>query len=387
MPKPQNMPLDGIKILDLARLGPGPHTSQILGDFGADVITVEPPSKGGKELKMPRGAPIRRNTRSMTLNLKSDAGREVFRKLVAQVDVVVEGFRPGVAERLGMDHESLRAIKPEIVSMSLSGFGQQGPHSGIVAHDLNYQAMAGIVHMTGTKDGVPEVPGNAVADNAGGITGALAIMMALFTRERTGVGQHIDVAMLDTLLTMQLLSVNQAIDFDINPQRGETMLTGAFPFYNVYECKDGKHLSVGAIEPWFYANLCKILGTEDFSENPRATGDVAAQRIAKFREIFKTKTRDEWVAELMHEETCVTPVYDLHEVMADEHFRQRGAIVDAPDPVDGTKTQVGLLFQMSETPGAIRRPAPELGSDTRDVLREIGYDEPAIDKIAAAGGV
>lgn len=381
------MPLVGVKILDLARLGPGPHTSQILGDFGADVITVEPPSKGRKELKMPRGAPIRRNTRSITLNLKSDAGREVFQRLVAQVDVVVEGFRPGVAKRLGMDHEALSAITPDIISMSLSGFGQEGPLSGVVAHDVNYQAMAGIVHMTGTKDEVPAIPGNAVADNAGGITGALAIMMALFTRERSGVGQHIDVAMLDTLLTMQLLGVNQAIDFKINPQRGETMLTGAFPFYNVYACKDGKHLAVGAIEPWFYANLCKILGTEDFGENPRAGGEIAEQRIAKFREIFKTKTRDEWTAELMYEDTCVSPVYDLHEVMNDDHFRKRGAIVDADDPVDGTKTQVGLLFKMSETPGAIRWPAPEIGANTKDVLREIGYDDAEIEAITAAGGV
>ena len=385
--KTQAGPLAGVRILDLARLGPGPHTSQILADLGAEVITVEPPAKGGKELKMPRGAPIRRNTRSITLNLKSEAGKAVLQRLVASVDVVMEGFRPGVAQRLGIDHASLQAIRPDIISLSLSGFGQTGPHSQVVGHDINYQGMAGILHLTGAKGETPRIPGNAIADNAGGISGALAIMVALFHRERSGVGQHVDMAMLDTLLTMMLLSVNQLVDSHVSPSRGETMLTGAFNFYNVYECQDGKYLSVGAIEPWFYANLCRLLEREDLIEDQRAGGSVAETRIAIFREIFLQRPRDEWIGMLMHEETCVTPVYSLDEVVADDHFRRRGAIVDADCPFDGHKTQVGLLLQFSETPGAITKPPPTVGQDTHAVLAGVGYDESEIKALIEAGGV
>jgi len=372
--------LDGIKILDLARLGPGPHSSQILGDFGADIIKVEPPSKGGNELTMPRV--IRRNTRSIVLNLKNEEGREIIRKLVSQVDVVVEGFRPGVAKRLGMDYESLCKIKPDIISVSLTGFGQKGPYSQVVGHDLNYQSLAGIVHLTGPKDGRPYIPGNAIADDAGGIAAALAITIALLTKERTGVGQYVDMAMTDTLLTMMLLNIDECIETGVSPTRGETMLTGVFPFYNIYECKDGKYLSVGAIEPWFWENLCKLLGREDFIEPQRAGPEIDQDRIEAFREIFLTKARDEWVDELMLKDTCVTPIYSLDEVAADPHFRERGSIVEAENLGPDAKAQVGMLFQMSKTPGSIRRAAPDTGEDTHDILRELGYGDGEIEGLA-----
>lgn len=388
-------PLAGIRILDLARLGPGPHSSQILGDLGAEIITVEPPPgrsgstrrSGGGALVMPRGAPIRRNSRSITLNLKSEAASNVLRRLVESVDVVVEGFRPGVAERLGIDYAALCRWKPDVICVSLSGFGQTGPYAQVVGHDINYQAMAGFLHLTGDADGPPKIPGNAIADNAGGITAAFTILAALLARERTGAGQYVDVAMADTLLTMMLLNLNQWVDTSISPRRGETLLTGAFCFYNVYECSDGKFVAVGAIEPWFYANLCRLLGREDFIENQRAGGEEGRERIRAFREIFLRKTRDEWVAELMHEDTCVSPVYSLDEVAADEHFRARGSILEAEDGESGTKTQVGMLADFSKTPGSIRCPAPAIGQDTTAVLRELGYDEAAVEELAAAGAL
>jgi crotonobetainyl-CoA:carnitine CoA-transferase CaiB-like acyl-CoA transferase len=385
VPEQRRLPLAGIRILDLARLGPGPHSSQILADFGADIIWVDPPARGGNQLSMPRV--IRRNMRSVILNLKADGGREVLRKLVESVDVVVEGFRPGVAKRIGVDYASLREIKSDIICVSLTGFGQDGPYSQVVGHDLNYQSMAGIVHLTGDRDGPPQIPGNAIADDAGGISAALSITMALLARERTGVGQHVDLSMVDTLLTMMLLNVDTCVETGVSPRRGETILTGAYPFYNIYECKDGKYLSVGAIEPWFWEKLCRQLGCEEFIEPQRPEPEVCKQRIAALQEIFLRKDRDEWVAELMHEDTCVTPVYSLDEVAADPHFRQRGSIVDAEHPETGSRAQVGMLFKMSETPGSIRSSGPAAGHDTAAVLGELGYDATEIEALAAAGAV
>jgi crotonobetainyl-CoA:carnitine CoA-transferase CaiB-like acyl-CoA transferase len=373
-----------VRILDLARLGPGPHSSQILADFGADIIKLEPPSRGGKELVVPDV--IRRNTRSIRLNLKKPEGREVLEKLVAIVDVVVEGFRPGVATRLGLDYETLSGIKSDIICVSLSGFGQSGPYSQVVAHDLNYQSLAGIPHMTGEVDGPPQIPGNAIADDAGGISAALGIVMALFHKQRTGEGQYVDLAMMDTLLNMMLLQLSDTHGSGRSPRRGQTVLTGQWAYYNLYECKDGKALSVAAFEPWFWANLCRLLGVDEFADRqqPEAGSAEAEGQIRRLREIFRTKDRDDWIEQLMLEDTCVTPVLSLDEVMADRNHRERGAILAGRDLGEGFQDQVGLLFRMSKTPGSIRTPAPAVGEHTAEVLRELGYTETEIKPLEKA---
>ena len=378
------LPLEGVRILDLARLGPGPHSSQILADFGADIIKLEPPSKGGKELVVPDV--IRRNTRSIRLNLKKPEGREVLEKLVASVDVVVEGFRPGVAARLGLDHGTLSKIKPDIICVSLSGFGQEGPYSQVVAHDLNYQGLTGILHMTGDVDGPPKIPGNAIADDAGGISAALSIVMALFHKERTGEGQYVDLAMVDTLLNMMLLQLNDAVETGRSPRRGQTTLSGESAYYNIYECKDGKYLSVGAFEPWFWANLCRLIGVGEFADHQyvKPGSPEAGAQIQKLRQVFRTRERDEWTEMLMFQDTCVTPVLSLDEVMADRNHRERGAILSGAELGEGFEDQVGILFRMSKTPGTLRRPAPAVGQDTRDVLAEIGYASSEIDALEQA---
>ncbi len=383
MPKNPTLPLEGVRILDLARLGPGPHSSQILADFGADIIKLEPPGKGGSELVVPDV--IRRNTRSIRLNLKKPQGREVLDKLVTTVDVVVEGFRPGVAKRLGLDYDALCAIKPDIICVSLSGFGQVGPYSQVVAHDINYQSLAGIPHMTGERDGPPQIPGNAIADDAGGITAALSIVLALFHKERSGQGQFVDLAMIDTLLNMMLLQLNDVQVTKTSPRRGQTVLTGKWAYYNIYECRDGKFLSVGTFEPWFWAKLCGLLGVEEFSDRQHPdTESEAQEQIKRLREIFLTKDRDDWTERLMFEDTCVTPILSLDEVMMDRNHRERGAIVAGSELGDGFEDQVGVLFRMSKTPGSIRTPAPAIGQHTREVLVELGYAESELEALEQA---
>ncbi len=221
--------LAGIRILDMAPLGPGPHCAQVLADLGADLVRIEEPGPGegrraGRILRFPSDAPIRRNSRSVALNLKAEPGREVFYRLAQTADAIVEGFRPGVVKRLGVDYETVRALKPDIVYASLSGYGQEGPYSGYVGHDINYQAVAGILGMTGARDGPPVIPGNTIADNAGGgMNAVISILAALLVKERTGRGQYIDMAMVDGLVTMMFLTIDDHLAGGHVPRRGETL--------------------------------------------------------------------------------------------------------------------------------------------------------------------
>jgi crotonobetainyl-CoA:carnitine CoA-transferase CaiB-like acyl-CoA transferase len=371
----------------MAPLGPGPHCSQILADLGAAVTKIEQPDpkegpRAGRIIKLPPDASIRRNSRSIGLNLKTEGGREAFFKLVAASDVVIEGFRPGVVKRLAVDYESAKARNSRIVYASLSGYGQDGPYSGFVGHDINYQAVTGILAMTGRSDGPPVIPGNTIADNAGGgLNAVIGILAALLARERTGAGQYIDSAMIDGLTTMMFLPIDEYLTTDHTPRRGETLLTGMYPWYNIYETKDGKYLSVGAIEPWFYENLCRALGREDLAPHQYADGTKRAEIFAAFRNVFLTKPRDEWVELLMPAETCVAPVLEIDEVANDTHLRHRGLITEA-----GGRKQVGAMVKLSETPAVVRPPRGS-GDDTPAVLRELGYDEGSISALRAAGAI
>jgi len=385
--------LDGIRVLDMARLGPGPHCAQILADLGADVIKVEepPPTEGrraGRVISLPPDAAIRRNSRSVSLNLKSPEGRGVFYRLAQTADVVIEGFRPGVVKRLGVDYDTLREIKPDIIYASLTGYGQTGPYSEYVGHDLNYLGLTGIVDMTGAADGPPMIPGNTIADNAGGgMNTVIGILAAIVARHRTGVGQYIDSAMVDGLLTMMFLNVDDHVTSGEVKHRGETITTGRYAWYNIYETSDGKYLTVCAIEPWFFENLCRLLGREEFIPHQHDGGGKREEMFAAFREIFLRKTRDEWVSELMPAETCVAPVYAIDEVVRDPHLRQRGMIVEPELPETASRPQVGVMVKLSETPGGIRSAGGAPGENTAEVLAELGYDASAIEAMRTAGAV
>jgi crotonobetainyl-CoA:carnitine CoA-transferase CaiB-like acyl-CoA transferase len=381
-------PLEGIRVIDLAPLGPGPHCSQIMADLGAEIVKVEQPDpkegpKAGKLLRIPLNSALRRASKSIFLNLKSDAGREVFYKLVKTADVVIEGYRPGVAKRLQVDYETVRDHKPDIIYAALTGYGQDGPYAKFVGHDINYQAVSGILSMQGPRNGMPAIPGAIAGDNAGGgMNAVVGILAAILSRQRTGEGQFIDMAMVDGLVTMMFLTIDDVLIGREKPRRGETLLTGKYPWYNIYETKDAKYVSVGAIEPWFYGNLCKLLGREDLAPHQYGDDDKQQEVFAAFREAFLTKTRDEWVDLLMPSETCVAPVLDIEEVASNEHLRHREMITES-----GGRTQVGAMVKLSETPAEVRGPRSIAQDDAPALLSQLGYDDAAIDELRRANAI
>ncbi len=396
------LPLDHIRVLDLTRLAPGPHCTMLLADMGADVIRIEEPGGGRRAvMERERESPeelrrqedrraafnaLDRNKRSIVLNLKSPEARDAFYDLVKGADVVVEGYRPGVVQRLGVDHATLAAINPRIISCSISGYGQDGPYRLLVGHDINYIALAGALGITGQAGGPPAIPANLLGDYAGGgMHAALGILLAVIARERTGRGQNVDISMTDGVLTLLASALSTTLA-GTPIRRGEHRLTGGVPHYGAYACADGRYIAIGANEPWFFENLCRALDGEEYSGDQAATGVRAMQVRAFFERVFRTRGRDEWFAYLFDKDVCVAPVYDLEEVVNDPQIKAREMIIDTSHPVFGSVPQVGMSLKLSDTPGAIRRPAPRRGEHTDEVLREAGWDEPRIAALLAVQG-
>ncbi|RMD82244.1 MAG: CoA transferase, partial [Candidatus Dadabacteria bacterium] len=353
------MPLRSIRVVDLSRYAPGPYCTMLLADLGADVIAVEEPPGRGRRVDEAMGVdartkaflPFGRNKRSIVLDLKKQPMREVFFRLVERADVVVEGFRPGVAKRLGVDYEAARARNPRIVYCSISGFGQTGPLADLVGHDLSYISVAGALASIGTAGGPPAIPLNVLGDFAGGgLFAAFSILAALLARARTGRGQYIDLAMTDGVLSLLSLAAAEYFATGRVPERGRYYLAGGLPCYNVYETADGRWLAVACMEPWFWKNLCEALGRPDLSSeqfNRERFGELFDFLRAKFKE----KTRDEWFAELRDREVCVAPVYQLDEALDSQHARARGMVTAVEHPAFGEIRQVGIAPKFSETPG------------------------------------
>lgn len=324
---------------------------------------------------------LNRNKRSIVLNLKSAEAKEIFLKLAQRADVVLEGFRPGVVKRLGVDYDTVKERNPKIVYCSLTGYGQDGPYCDMPGHDLNYISIPGILSLIGRKDDPPSIPSNLVADYAGGgMHAALGILAALMARERTGKGQFVDIAMADGVLSMMSREFSAYLSSGILPKRGETLLTGAAPDYNVYETKDGKYISVACLEPRFWENLCKILRREDLIVHQR-NEEKKDEIFSAFSDIFRTKTRDEWLEIMEQTDVCVAPVNTLDEVLADPQVLHRKMVVDIDSPGLGKVKQVGISVKLSETPGEIRSLSPLLGQHTEEVLTDLGYSKDRIAKM------
>jgi crotonobetainyl-CoA:carnitine CoA-transferase CaiB-like acyl-CoA transferase len=396
------MPLEGITILDLTRLAPGPYCTMILADLGADVIKIEepgpptgrraaqagslspvPPPPYGVDRHAPHWA-LNRNKRTIGLNLKHDEARRIFYQLAERADVVVEEFRPGVAKRLGIDYDTLRQRNPRLIYCAVTGYGQSGPYKDLVGHDINYISVAGCLGMIGEKGGPPVIPHNIIADFAGGgMHGAIGVLAALMARERTGRGQFVDIAMADGVVSMLASQLSTYFATGAVPRRGETVLDGGAHYYNVYETKDGKWLSIGAIEPWFYANLCKALSREDLLPYEFVEGERREEMKRTLRATFKTK----WFDILTQHDICVGKVYDLDETEHDPHLRAREMIVEIDHPEAGQVKQVGISVKLSETPGQIRFLAAPLGTHTEQVLTALGHSPQKIAELRAAGAI
>jgi alpha-methylacyl-CoA racemase len=393
--------LDGIKILELARVAPGEFCTMMLADMGADVLKIETPEPpGAADAEAARRAAfafVNRNKRSLALNLKSPEGQAIFKRLATQADVVVEGFRPGVMKRLGADYDTLAAVNPRLIYCSLSGFGQDGPYRNYPAHDMNYLSLAGVLGLIGEPDRKPAIPLNIIADYGGAsLHGALGIVLALFGRERTGRGQHVDVSYLDTSVSLLAATPNMRFFFSdgLAPRRGGGFLGGSYPYYAIYETRDAKLLTIGCTEPWLWENFCKAIGRPDFARFARKPDQFVRSANAEedgarreIESIIKTRDRDDWYETLVKADVCVGKVYDVEEVAHDPQLSHRQMIVDVEHPTLGPVRQFGIAIKMSETPGSVRRAAPVPGEHTDAVLKDLGMGPEDIGALRGRGVV
>jgi len=375
-------------VIDLAPVGPAARATRLLADYGADVIKVGPvPRHAGVAVVPPPYAYSGyRGMRRALFDLKSDEGRDAFLALTRDADVVVESFRPGVADRLGVGYEAVRAVNERVVYCSTSGYGQTGPRRHWAGHDLNYLSVSGYVHCSGRDaDGIPALPGATVADiAAGGMHAAMAMLAALLRRERTGGGEYLDVSVADGAIGMMSLYADEHLATGAEPGPGHYILTGRYACYGVYACADGQYLSVAAIEHAFWANLCRELGLERYID--AQTDDAAQDEIrAAIATVLASADRDEWVQRLGPADCCVAPVNSVSEAVADEQYRARGVVVKAEHPTEGTIEQVGPVWAGAE-PASSPCDLPDLTlTHTAELLAEAGYDESRIAEMAAAG--
>lgn len=393
--------LTGYRLLDMAWFGPGPFCARLLGDMGFDVIKIVEVSKasgrrGGKQLPVPQifhePTPDAkfvgiRNARSIALNLKSDGGQTVFKRLAQSADAVQEGFRPGVADRLGVGYEAVRAIKPDVVYASLTGYGQDGPYARRPGHDLNYLAVAGFIEMNGRAGGHPAIPGTVIGDYAaGGMSAAVHILASLLRRERTGQGAYCDVSMTDAAFEINSILVDTYLASHLEPRRGETLTSGFWPWYDVYETKDGKYISLGCVEPWFYEALCKAIGRDDLlCEQWNAAR--REQTKEEFREMFRGQTRRHWVRFFDGVDTCFAPVNSIAEATVDPQMRARRMVVETGHPVHGRIEALGSLLKLDGQQMEQRTWITEPGQHTAEVLAEHGYSAAEIEELQATGDI
>lgn len=373
--------LDGIRVLDLSRLLPGPYCSMVLADHGAEVLALEDRRFLKDNLFF---QDLYRNKRHMTLNLKSEKGCEIFYQLLADADVIIEGFRPGVMQRLGVDYETVSKRNPRIIYCSISGYGQKGASSQNAGHDVNYLSRAGILNCIGEVDGPPVIPAIQIADIAGGaMNGVIGILLALFERERSGKGQYIDISMTDGLLGLLTLPTVLEKTTGMPQQRSASMLSHRYGCYNTYETADGRYIALGAVENRFWCNLCRILDLEEY-EALQYDEHRRTEIIDRLRQIFKGEDLEYWQKTLVDADVCFSKVQEMEEVFTDPLFLERQMVLNE-DNQNGQERMFGVPVKLNRTPGAVSSPPPCFGENTREVLNELGYSEEEIVELINTG--
>jgi alpha-methylacyl-CoA racemase len=393
-----SLPLEDVRVLDLSRLLPGGFCSLLLADFGAEVLKVEDTGMGDYVRWAPphyEGAAdsarsalflaLNRNKRSIRVNLKEPDGREVLLRLAREYDVLLESFRPGVLDRLGVGYERLREENPGLVYCAISGYGQDGPYTARSGHDMNYLGLIGLLGLTGERDGPPVQPAGQIADLGGGaLMAAFGILAALRERDRSGLGQLVDVSMADGALSWLAMVAARYFAVGTVPGRGELELAGGIVCYRPYECADG-WVTLGALEPKFWQAFCRGVGREDLIEQQFAPPGSPAH--AEVETIFRERTREEWRAFASEHDCCLEPVLALDEALDSELVRAREMVVELEQPGAGPVRQLGVPIKFERTPGQLRSPGPVLGEHTDEVLAGLGYSDSEVAALKGSGAV
>jgi crotonobetainyl-CoA:carnitine CoA-transferase CaiB-like acyl-CoA transferase len=394
-----SLPLEGVRVLDLSRLLPGGFCSLMLADFGAEVLKVEdtgmgdyvrwaPPFYEGADdsAKSALYLSLNRGKRSVRINLKEPEGRDVLLRLAREYDVLLESFRPGVLDRLGVGYDRLREENPGLVYCAISGYGQDGPLRDRSGHDMNYLGLIGLLGLTGEKDGPPVQSAGQIADIGGGaMMAAFGILAALRERDRSGEGQLVDVSMSDGALSWLGMVAGQYLCDGVVPHRGDLPLAGAIACYRPYECADG-WVSLGALEPKFWQAWCRGVEREDLIEHQfdRRGSDGHAE----VERVFRERTREEWREFASNHDCCLEPVLDLDEALDSDLVRAREMVVELDQPgSERPVRQLGVPVKMSRTPGGPQGPGPPLGADTDEVLESLGYSTGEVEALKESGAV
>lgn len=372
------LPLQSIRVLDLSRLLPGPFCTMLLADFGAEVIKIEAPDLGDYarqyEPKIDENSvmfhSLNRNKKSVTLDLKTDEGKDQFFQMVGKADVVVESFRPGVMKRLGLDFPVLEKINPRLIYCAISGYGQTGPYAEMPGHDINYISYAGLLELMGEKDGKPIVPAVQVADLAGGAYPAVTgILLALLEREKSGKGQFIDISMMDGVISLLQSTLPNYLMKNIPSKRGEQMLSGGLACYEVYQTKDGRWLAVGALEMKFWRVFCQKIGKPEWIALLNEPDEVQYKLKHDIQTVIYTKTLAEWMDIFEDAEACVSPVLNFAELVNHPQVQAR-KMFEAIEQDGIPVKHIGIPIKLSRTPGKIRAAAPKLGEHTEYYLNQ-----------------
>lgn len=390
-------PLAGYKVLDCSRLLPYQYCTLLLGDLGAEILKVEEPEKGdyGRwvDLNNPGEenlafAMANRNKKSLTLNLKDETGKKIFKELAATYDVLFESFRPGVMDKLRLGYGVIKEINPQIIYCSGTGYGQTGPYRLKAGHDINYISVAGILGVTGVHTGKPVIPGIPIADMVGGgVFPALSIVAALISREKTGTGTYIDVAMTDVATSLNLTNIAAVLSKGPGGEPRPYNIRGKSNCYNTFETKDNKFISIGNIESKFWVNFCHAIGRDDLIENHYSSFKDGEEPTETLKALFLSKTQAEWIETLKEVDHCFAPVLTPEETLEDQHLRARGMITKMPDGKGKETVQIGFPALFSEDMHYKRSPAPVLGEHTVEILKNLAYSLEEIESLRKNGVV